>query len=345
MNTFKLPINTVKPKLARQTNPSTLGKRACRPPRLAFVLMAAALLAAGCVTDPEVIAAPLPEIDLTVPDGPLDLYLIRIRGNQGAETQQEAQARVDRDFRLSQELTAICMAEQGFVYRPMTRVTTVTLLEGPARGSREFAERFGFGISHRGALPGSQSSVTSEEIDPNREYVAAMSETELRAWQLALWGDWDTWPADGVADENTVLGCMSSAWDTLNADNNPEFAAIRAEIDIFFTAVTSDPRMTALDQEWSACMHNLSYSGWQSPIHLENSLLEEWLTLFTDFAASLQFNDREIAVAVADVTCREQVDYELRARAINFELQHNFVAANLTELEAWVADVESRRGS
>jgi len=55
------------------------------------------------------------------------------------------------------------------------------------------------------------------------------------------------------------------------------------------------------------------------------------------------FREREFAVALADIDCRERVDFDPRRTTIDHQLQQEFVAANRNELEAWATFAENQR--
>jgi len=48
-------------------------------------------------------------------------------------------------------------------------------------------------------------------------------------------------------------------------------------------------------------------------------------------------------LALADIDCREQLDFDTRRTTIDHQLQQEFVAANRNELEAWATFAENQR--
>ena len=324
--------------------------------------------------------------------GALDELTDRIWGTMPA-TQQEAQADMERRVRAEEEFIAGCMAAQGFTYYPMVAaMPTVMMIEGPARGTREFAEQFGLGISAIFAgdgLPGSQRVASAvgmghgHDLDPNRELRAAMSAAEQEAWWQALLGEHDTWDWEMEPNPNHAehFGCWGQAM-SLGAEflSATEFDTIQAEVSRFRESVAVYPQVIALDGEWASCMSEVGYpafanraqlfdSMWDARFLIQNEnaraeLLGEWdwetnpdgppgFVLNEDGTewvwqddqadAAAAFREREFALALADVDCREALDFDARALVINHQLQREFVDANLNELEAWATFVENQR--
>jgi len=219
--------------------------------------------------------------------------------------------------------------------------------------------------------------------DPNRELRDAMSDAEHAAWTFALWGpawhgrDWGRnenffvmAPSGGATQEwATENGCLGEAWYQWQPEEDLVFAAIEAEVTLFNESLPVDPLMVALNREWAACLAGEGFAGWQSPSQLRADLQAEWqeiqnsdlaLELFLDWDSEAEpdgppdvrdveaegpFREREFALALADVDCRESLDFDARQVEIGLELQQQFVAANRDELEAWATAAESRRAA
>lgn len=128
-----------------------------------------------------------------------------------------------------------------------------------------------------------------------------------------------------------------------------------------------DPRMDELDRDWAACMASAGYPGLRTQMDAHDladepyqaarakaveaidggpELLFErspageaaWAAFdeaLEKHAAPLRAAERELAVA--DVTCVQEVRYEERQRAISWELQQELLDARRDEIERWVA--------
>ena len=348
--------------------------------RAAAVAVGAVLLAGACS----------PSSDGAVADGgsdwvpgPLEEMLDAVRGPMlsANPTQQEAEAFAAAQHRLQEEIIAACMAELGFDYIPREPHLGVQLSVGGALtpgdvawGSREFAARFGFGISTADLLHEAPAEPAPPPPDPNAERLEAMSPAEREEWDRALFGD----PAPGAfgPEELPQKGCwgysMYRLWAVSEGDDG-QFAALAAEADGHRDRVNTDPRVVALVGEWAACMTEAGHPGLRAPGlgdgGLTTALWDEWNLLngWGDAHAEMlaawdwevhpdgpewlhpsperiaEFTEREIALAVADFDCRESLDFEARRRAVDLDLQQQFVDRHGPELEAWALHAAERR--
>ncbi|TKV60350.1 hypothetical protein FDO65_01130 [Nakamurella flava] len=87
-----------------------------------------------------------------------------------------------------QDLIVSCMQTEGFEYRPFVQpvMTDTTIDTGPQWGTREFAEKYGYGMTTDpwSAMP----QPTDQPVDPNQAIVDAMSDSEREAYYAALHG-------------------------------------------------------------------------------------------------------------------------------------------------------------
>lgn len=284
--------------------------------------------------------APTPDATNPAPrPGPLDEFAIRAWGTWVDGDPDSLLELARREHRIQEEYTAACMAEQGFTYLPELAVDiSVITVEGPAIGSREFAELFGFGIVNFGGAD--QFTRTSLSEFPNQELLAEASEMERQAWWLALLGE-------GANDEG---GCRIRAFHSLEHIPDPQFAALEDEILRFPASVDIAPEMMALAQEWTVCLANLGLSGYRNRNHLRDSLWDEFTEISDwdgagapDAQVVAAFRDRELVAAIADIDCREQLDFDNRQIEINHQLQQEFVNRNRNELEAWATFAETQQ--
>jgi len=313
-------------------------------------------------------------------EGPLDQFARRIWGVPvwGADpadaSPSDMQNRLDWEHRWTEEYIAACMLEKGFEYTlDLENAPQVVLPDGPLRGTREFAEQYGFGLSNGMRYSGAITTIGFANT-ANDSRLAAMSAAEAEAWNWAFWGNTRVeFLPDGTERD---YGCQGAAHSALMAGDDTPFSPLLDEINRFGERVAADPAMVALDLEWSACMVNLGYPGHQNPDSLFWTMVDEWAAIgptedvmatwdweadpngppgFTlgedgtwqlpgaDSEVVLAFTEREIALATADFACQEQVDYETRAHQINLNLQAEFVGQHQDELEEWAAYAEARR--
>ncbi|MCL1801905.1 MAG: hypothetical protein FWG25_11195, partial [Promicromonosporaceae bacterium] len=269
---------------------------------------------------------------------------------------EEFQRLIDHNARERDSFLSSCMAEQGFDHIPVTWLTrTVTTREADSfisPGTREWAEVFGFGMTTANESGRSDWRLEvhlniDREIERQyREAQAQMSELEFAAYNVAL-VDCELLFSKALLDHSPL-----DVFDSLAEEVFTNFPL----------AVEGDPRTLALNNEWSSCMLNEGWPGWQSPLHAERFFLDEidrteyyfspqeyldWdFDAYPEGPPTVSFGELrnyEIAVAVASWDCLELVRYAARKRDIEVDLQHQFVARHGTELEAWALYMEHLR--
>lgn len=298
--------------------------------------------------------------------GPLDAYFERIYGGMDENVWQDQQREVE-------ELVAECMAEQGFEYVPVDYASmsqpAVAEESEVEWGTREFAEQYGYGMT---SWPGMDEEPLPEEDmgweDPNQAYVEAMSDTERDAYYVALHGEM-TGPEPGEEEEWeydwTQAGCQGSSQHAIEEKyglGGEEMTALQEEMEQLFTQIEADERITALTAQWSECMADAGYTGLASMDDAQNALMEqqnaiydevygqdvveesEWEKLEAEVEKrTAELREAEIATAVADFDCQDEVGFEKVRVEVTNEYQQTFVDAHRAELEAWVESAEAAR--
>jgi hypothetical protein len=269
----------------------------------------------------------------------------------------------DVDFEAQQreveELTASCMQEQGFDYTPMDvssmGYSSVPEDDGPEYGSEEYAATEGYGMT---TWEDDAEEVPAEEewVDPNEDYVAAMSEGEQTAYYEALYGppppeeDLEDPDAEMVEYDWTTAGCSGKAQHEVSGEeadpfSDPAFASLQEEIDRLYTSVAESPELAAVDAEWAGCMADAGFTGFTTQQDAMDDINERSNALYEstsedqpepDPAAMDELQQLEIDTAVADHRCKEEVDYDAEYQAISLEAEEEFVETHRAELDAWV---------
>ena len=319
-------------------------------------LVVAALSLTACTVMPSDTANAI----ITVPEieSPLDEF---IGAWQSLWTNQAEFERAAAEHALHREqLIAECMWEAGFTYEHDLRNTiTSARFDGIQANDREWVSRHGFGIV-AGLRLGGNRGITFEDDNPNREYIAALSETAREAWDIALNGPAeDLGPADrsragwneymltrGCAGQAEVQAQLASPLFALS--HNAEFAALFDAIDGIESIVRDQPEWARLNADWSHCMADAGYPGLNTPtdalvpfvneyastrvmIHLQQQNgtpnAEGGAALLADLQA------REIAIALTDFDCRLTTNYDARAAELRFDMETQFVNDNRALLE------------
>jgi hypothetical protein len=311
--------------------------------------------------------------------GPLDRFWSEIHGfdvDGSPQSQNEAQAEMDRQNREVQDIIASCMAEQGFEYIPDLQaggsVHVAQELEYEW-GTLAFAERFGFGISTDPWGWNDRDHAEEEPwVDVNADVREGMSESEEAAWWLALHGEGQEWDEE---DESTwewnweLSGCSGYAQNRVHGvarGTDGEFAWLMDEAQRMWEAMEADPRVVAANAELRQCMvaagqteidHNDLWQQWNDIAHGGD---EWWDSIdwgnwdwdanpdgpppFEPNPAQIEaFTEREIELAIADWHCRRDADHHNITQTVNHELQQQFVDQHGDALTAFRDYMVSRR--
>lgn len=298
-------------------------------------------------------------------EGPLSEYLSALW--DGEEYTQEM---LDAEQKKTEDLVAECMNEQGFEYVPNLQGGGVILSsEGDDIdwGSEEFAKQYGYGLVNS---PGMEDMPSDDEeiVDPNSDYYDSLSESERTAYDEALWGPSPTEEEMAAMEEGdgsseydwTKAGCYGAAQHEVSTESNgvqaayedPEFAELFAEMQNVWSGIYdgegSNDEVAALDRDWADCMAEAGYDGFASPMSAQQQLSDEYMELQMpdgedgewqepSDADKQEFQKREIATALADRSCQDEIGYEEKLQKIQFALEQEFVDEHRAELDALIA--------
>ena len=292
---------------------------------------------------------------------PLDGYLSEIYGEYDPSAP-------DPDRMRAEELVAGCMSDAGFEYYPVAEQTGVIRL-ADARNTLEFAKEFGYGYATESNGPGTGTmnwpvmTEPSEAERLNREYMASLSEDAVYEYEAALYGAMVTDPPEEGEDiswDPQRMACNGVAYDDVYRSSAvaEQFADLTEAMNQMWTDVEEDPRVAEALTGWGSCMTTAGYPDLSQLIDAENLVNDLWnrfnaangnridLSLGeTDYdavKASLpdelaELQAAEIAVAVADVTCRDEVGYTRIRQEVENEYEQAIVDTYRDDLEAWVA--------
>jgi len=291
---------------------------------------------------------------------PLDEYL----GDaiwQNQEAFEQARNRFNIRF---QELVAECMLAEGFEYIPFPEQNTFTIADQNVdihSNDREWVALHGFGIvsGHSGATGG---LVWDQPPDPNDDLLQSLSESERAAYDLALTGPWDNLPGtiNTQAEWDDWMGsrgCEGQSLVQARSENiiflsaTDEFAPLFDAIDEMRQTMTNTPVWLETNLDWANCMADPGHPNFATPtetstsirlqlISLQNRQQMSHLSLLELIAAGqipegTQIQETEIELALADLDCRELVDYDARVAAIRNEIETQFVNEHRAELMAY----------
>jgi len=331
-------------------------ERVGRPAPVAAVLLAPALALAACSGDAAGPApTPTPPADGV---GAVDAFRAQL------ESLRDLGDAVDQHTAMEEDVAA-CMRALGFEYTPVdlaAQVDVVTAYDlGLDRGTREYAEAFGYGITTDDM--GFYALTAARADDPNAAYVASLTGAARAEYEAALWGDPDADPFDPDADR----GCSGKAQDRVylrvTATDAVDPEALFAEEALLREAILTDDRVVARHADWAGCMADAGYPGLADPgdnlitgdamLRVREEFDARLVALQAEvpaevddpsaraalaaLAARAELADREVAMAVADHDCRESSGYADALAQVSVERQAEFFEAHRAEYEAYAA--------
>jgi len=284
---------------------------------------------------------------------PLAEYLSLVWG-----TNLSPEERAQRDYELNrqlQELVAQCMQDAGFEYYPEVEQPSANPVSIEWRpDDREWVAQYGYGLIHTPEADVPAAPV-QPRTNPNWEYFSSLGEAEAQAFNEALYG----LPID---DENHVwtweeMGCSGYAQNATAAASpidlvvSEEFASLFEALNQLEGDVTLADQRAAIEREWAACMADQGYPGFEARWDAQNQFSTEVDEFLNDWweehgeeptgtPEMAEFGRREIDLALADLGCRESVDYQTRLTSVQYEIEARFVAEHRSELEALRAAAE-----
>ena len=301
--------------------------------------------------------------------GPLEAYMSQLRMSEDAFT-----AAAKSEHERAERLTAACMIKEGFDYTPKPFIggpvfggsMKINPHSEIGAEAEEFAHTYGYGIVEN---PDAEAaSVVADEqmtelVDVNGDYRESLTESELDAYWLVLNGPpLSEEELRRAADGDTLdiaegRGCAGAALDKARSERkdladpreDPEFQDLFKAEDVMYEALNAEEPthedVIALNSSWSQCMTKHGHSIYWSPLNAQNTLGQEYDQNESDLsdlgetlseAEKDRFQELEIEVASADLSCRKDVDYETELERITHELEQHFVDEHKSRLEALV---------
>ncbi len=268
----------------------------------------------------------------SAPLGPLEAYL-------GAGDLGRTQGEVAAELAEHEEAIAACMAQEGFDYVPVVMVPgSFEASDDPLRGTREYAEAYGYGLWHQPEIEPGQYTYMMD-TSANVAYRESLSPEAQEAYDVALMGQ-PTDLGDGTVSYDGV-GCMETS--ALRDSAEAEYLrGVQQEVSDYMQSLWDgdDPRLAEVDAAWASCMRDAGYDD-DSPQAAENRLLDEMLATYEaapDAPVAAGTIDAgavtERQVALADQDCRDATDWTARRRAVEHELQQEYLDAHRADLDA-----------
>ena len=257
-----------------------------------------------------------------------------------------------------------CMSDAGFEYIPRQVDESEydwATEEMEDRETKEWVAKNGYGMS-----VSDEPTEVVEEMpeDPNMDYVSSLSPSAQTAYNEALYGP-DVWSTMTEEEMETYeykweeAGCQGAADHAVQNASDlysaPEHAELFEAMQTLWETTSADPRTAQLNAEWADCMADAGYTEFTTPEDAVTKVMEDSNALWENVEydkedpeattgpsdeALAEVREVELATAMADFTCKEDIGYTDEAAKIQVELEEQFVKDHKAELDAFVAAVE-----
>jgi hypothetical protein len=299
-------------------------------------------------------------------NSPLSQYLSPAYG--GDLSPEEQQKQFEEQQRKIEELMAECMAKEGFEYEPNLQSSGLVFADDDTEWEpekKEWVEKYGYGIVVNPYAEQGEEQPAEEYVDPNQEYLDSLSESERTAFYETAYGapvDEDATGEDGSYEYRWEDGgCQGWAQHELQGDDpwqSDEFAELRDKMNTLWSTAQDSPEFVELNGKWAACMADAGEPGFTRQEEAAQSISEAQNAIYESAASDggeidpekmedpntspemKELGEREIALALVDLSCREKTDYRAEAMDIQFAIEEKFIRDNKAELEAFKAAAE-----
>lgn len=246
---------------------------------------------------------------------------------------------------------------------------------------QEWVEKWGYGIVDYPGRAEFVEEAAEVEVDDAEgsgdEYYDSLSESQKAAYEEALNGPAIDKEA-ALADENyeydwEEAGCYGKAQHELEGDavatfDPTEYQDLMDRMSAIGDEIASDPKIAALDANWASCMDEAGEPGFAVQMDAADSINIAYGDLYAAAAGSSDgemaegdmsaepdlspvtnpqvaaLQEREIAVALADLECREQTSYQDTWDKITIDHEQAFLDANKAQLDAMKLALEQAEG-
>ncbi|MBW8763005.1 MAG: hypothetical protein JF592_10515 [Microbacterium sp.] len=307
--------------------------------------------------------------ELTYEDSPLSKYLSSAYG--GDLSPEEQQKQFEEQQRKQEDLMAECMAKEGFEYKPNVQNGGMVVASDDDEvkwepDKKEWVEKYGYGIVNNPYNAEGASTPGEEYVDPNQEYLDSLSESERTAFYETAYGvppEEDEVSEDGSYEYNWEdSGCQGWAQHELQGDDpwqSDEFAELREKMNDLWTNTQDAPEYKKLNTKWADCMADGGEPGFTAQMDAQQSISDAQNKLYESAYGDgttevdpetvedpnkspemKELGEKEIALALVDLGCREKTNYMEESLKIQFALEEKFIKDNKADLEAFKAAAE-----
>lgn len=304
--------------------------------------------------------------ELTWEDSPLNEYW-----NAGYDpnmSEEEQTAKWEAQSAEMEEITAQCMADEGFEYTPNTANSGMVFASDDIEwepDKKEWVEKYGYGIINNpySAMREEQPANPSEPpADPNQKYVESLSASEQQAYYDTLYGDQSTVVTNEDGEEEyeydwKTAGCSGKAQHEVSGEADEvwsKYSDLSNRMSAIYDDVEKTDDMVALDAKWSTCMSDAGFD-YDKQSEAQTSFSDKMEKFYADITEEqwnsgedplkgnpeiAELGKSEIKTALADLECRDKLNYSQERFKIQFALEEQFIKDNKAELDEFKAASE-----
>jgi hypothetical protein len=203
-----------------------------------------------------------------------------------------------RISRRTEEGLVACMKKQGFDYFATAINVPQDALDGGLANRKAFVDKYGYGIATLVEPP------KKGEENKNTKYTAGLSKSDMRAYNVAIFGTPTPPSAQAGFDSLGAKSCLV----TVNSAVYGDLGKLQAGIDKYADVarrVNADASVIKAMRDWSACMKKGGYS-YAKDTDVEPGLTEKLTKLFS--AQTALGNPDPSSVDVAGLTKLKAVE-------------------------------------
>lgn len=174
-----------------------------------------------------------------------------------------------------QEAIAQCMIDQGWEYTAWVTDDSSSAAS-PAYlelTRRQFAERYGFGISTMlDDGPAVMATASEAQDDPNARYVRSLSPSERAAYNETLYGG----SSEGSADHSCQAQADEMLASTPGSGSDLAFIdSFEQDLNDLRRRIEADPRVLSAHASYASCMSGKGYPGFANRMAVVESVYEK----------------------------------------------------------------------
>ncbi|GAA1121541.1 hypothetical protein GCM10009651_00100 [Microbacterium natoriense] len=305
---------------------------------------------------------------LTYEDSPLNKYLSAAYG--GDLSPEEQQKKLDEQQRKQEDLMAECMAKEGFEYKPNLQNGGTVVSSGEdiewEPEKKSWVEKYGYGIVNNPFSEQGESNPGEEYVDPNQKYLDSLSESERTAFYETAYGapqEMEDTEEGGSYEYNWEDGgCQGWAQHELQGEDpwqSDQFADLRDKMTELWSTTQESSELKALNAKWASCMADGGEPGFKAQTDAQQSISDAQSKIYEaaygDGTTEIdpekvedpnkspemkELGEKEIALALVDLGCREKTSYADESLKIQFAREEKFIKDNKADLEAFKAAAE-----